>query len=274
MADEAGVEAVNLGLFDDLVLAAAVEGPHDRNGMGGFEGAEVALDGGPRDADSGGGFGDFELAAALTQEVFKHSVEAVHVPEFKQPVDVAGEERVHPFAVEGGGLGVGQQRRGQAAVEEALRERDVAEHGQFTPRYRDEMDDAFAAGEGVAELFAGREGGRTSGQDLELGKNVGTDLEQATGVAELVDLVEDHHRLGAGLVEGLRVADHFFKLGQVAVHVKDTIRAKTFGQGGLATAADTAQPGYGNLPPSFFYPVNPKWSFKHATVVCVPSGYM
>ena len=189
MADEAGVEAVNLGLFDDLVLAAAVEGPHDRNGMGGFEGAEVALDGGPRDAHSGGGLSDFELAAALTQEVFKHSVEAVHVPEFKQPVDVAGEERVHPFAVEGGGLGVGQQRRGQAAVEEALRERDVAEHGQFTPRYRDEMDDAFAAGEGVAELFAGREGGRPGGQDLELGENVGPDLEQATGVAGLSNML-------------------------------------------------------------------------------------
>jgi len=51
------------------------------------------------------------------------------------------------------------------------------------------MDDAFAAGEGVAELFAGREGGRPGGQDLELGENVGPDLEQATGVAGLSNML-------------------------------------------------------------------------------------
>jgi hypothetical protein len=108
-------------------------------------------------------------------------------------------------------------------------------------------------------------------RNLELGKSVGADFQETAGVGELVNLVQDHYRLGAGLVEGLRVAAHFFELGQVAVRVKDTFRAKTFRQGGLATTADTAQPGDGNVPPGFFYPIDPEWSIKHATVVYVQS---
>lgn len=66
----------------------------------------------------------------------------------------------------------------------------------------------------------------------------------------------------------------FFELGQVAVHIQGTIRAKAFRQGGLATTADAAQPGHGNLPPSFFFPVNPKWPVKHASIVCVQAYQM
>ncbi len=62
---------------------------------------------------AGGGFGDIQQPAALMQQVFEQRAEAVQVAEFKQPLDVAGEEGVHPLAVARHGLAGDQERLGR-----------------------------------------------------------------------------------------------------------------------------------------------------------------
>ena len=53
---------------------------------------EMALDRRARDPQRRRGLADFQLTAALSQEVFKQRVEPVHVAEAEQALDVAGEE--------------------------------------------------------------------------------------------------------------------------------------------------------------------------------------
>lgn len=69
MADEAGVEAMDLRHPDEFVAAAAVERADPGDGVGDLRRAQVALDRGARDAQIGGGPGDFEPAAAPAQDV-------------------------------------------------------------------------------------------------------------------------------------------------------------------------------------------------------------
>lgn len=56
-AHEAGVETVDLGLLDDLVLAAAVERMQDGDGMGDLQGMNMALHRGARNAQRRRGYG-------------------------------------------------------------------------------------------------------------------------------------------------------------------------------------------------------------------------
>lgn len=55
---------------------------------------------------------------------------------------------------------------------------------------------------------------------------------------------------------------------------RDADGVQAFHQRSPATATHTAQPGDGNLLPSFFYPVDPEWSFKHASVVYIKFDQM
>ena len=190
-ADKASVEAIDLGHLGQFVLAPAVERADHRDGVGDFEGAQMALDGRTGNADGGGGLGHLKLAAALAQEVLEELVEAVHVAETEEPLDVAGKKGVDPFAIEGGFLGLGQQGRRQAAMQETPGEREVSERGQLVPRDRHEVDRAFAAREGVAELLAGSQGRGPGGEDFELGKDVGADFQEPAGITELVDFVKN-----------------------------------------------------------------------------------
>jgi hypothetical protein len=65
-----------------------VEGPHHGDGVSDFQRTQVALHSGPRDADGAGDLGGLELSAALAQYIFKQRVEAVHIPEAEEPLDV------------------------------------------------------------------------------------------------------------------------------------------------------------------------------------------
>ena len=122
------------------------------------------------------------------------------------------------------------------------------------------MHGALAAGQRVAKLLAGGKGRGTGGEDLQLREDVGADLQQAGGVAELVDLVEDHDGLVARSGRTQRVADHVLDGGQVAVDVEDAVGAQALRQRGLAAAPDAAQPGDRRFAPGLLEPLPPEGS--------------
>src|SRR5439155_15289319 len=86
------IEGIDFGLFDQFLLSAAVEWTEERDGVRDFERLQMTLHRWAGDAERRRGLGHFELAAALTQDVFEQGVEPVHIPERKQPLDVPGEE--------------------------------------------------------------------------------------------------------------------------------------------------------------------------------------
>ena len=182
----------------------------------------------------------------------------------KQALDVACEERVQPLAIEGRLLGAGQEGRRQAAVKEALWEWRP-ECGQLVPEHGHEVNGALASGERVPELRARPDGRGAGRENLQRREEVGADLQDAGGVAELVNFVEDDHRLGAGTEKKLRVTDHVLNRRQVAVHILHLVGAKAFGQRGLAGAPDATQPRDGRFPPRLREPLLPEGPFDHAT---------
>ncbi|HMO64809.1 MAG TPA: hypothetical protein PKE47_06250 [Verrucomicrobiota bacterium] len=151
---------------------------------------------GPADAEGGCRARHFQLAAALAQHAFKERVEPVHVAKPKQALDVTGEKRIHPLAIKRGLLGLGQERGGESAVQQPARQRNVPEGGQLAPEHRQEMHQAFAARQRDAKLPARGERRAAGRQDPQFREQVRAHLEQPAGVAELVNLIEDHHRLG------------------------------------------------------------------------------
>jgi len=239
-----------------------VEGPDERDGVGDLERLQMALDGGARDAEGGSRPGSLELPAALPEHVFEKRVEAAHVAETEQTLDVTREEGVHPLAVQRRRLGVGEQRRWQAAVEQTLGERDP-EGVQLAPQHRHEVHLSLPTCEGVAEFLAGGERGGPGGQNSDPRKHVGPDLEHAAGVAQLVDFVEDDDGLVAVAVEERRVAHHVLGNRQVAIDVESPFLAEATRQGGLPGAPYPGQPGDRGLLPGGFDTAEPERTIDH-----------
>ena len=141
------------------------------------------------------------------EDVLEKGVEAVDVAEAEEALDVASEERVEPLAVERRALRFREQGLREAAVEEALLQRR-AEGVELVPEHRYEVDVSLAAGQRVAELLAGGERRRARREDPELRKEVRADLQDAGGVLQLVDLVEDDDGPAGRAKEDGRVTDH------------------------------------------------------------------
>src|SRR5258706_15378948 len=76
-ADEPGVEPVHLRELHQLLLAPPMIRADQRDGVCDLESSQVALDGGPRDAESGRGACPLELSAALAEDVLEKRREAV-----------------------------------------------------------------------------------------------------------------------------------------------------------------------------------------------------
>ena len=149
-----------------------------------------------------------------------------------------------------------------------------AERRQLAPQHRHQMHLPFPARERVAKLLARRQRGRTRRENLHFRKQVRPNLEHATRIAQLVNLVEDHDGLVAIAVEQRRVAHHVLGGRQVAIDAQDARRVEALRQGRLARAPRAAKPRNGRFFPRGFESLKPERSFDHAGVVCFWSDYL
>jgi hypothetical protein len=96
------------------------------------------------------------------------------------------------------------------------------------------MDQAFPPGEGIAEFSAGRQSGRTRGQNPNLWKRIRPDFQQPAGVPELMNLIKDHDGTVTISVKQFGVGHHVPHGRQVAVDIMDSVDAEALGQRGLS----------------------------------------
>ena len=233
-AHKTRIKSIDFGHLDKFFLAAAVKGPQNGYSMRGFKCPEVGLDRGTANLQRSCGPRDLQQTSALLHDIFKQRIELVRFSKSEEPLDIAGKERVHPFTVETMLLDFGEQRLGQAAMIESLLDSRVSKSGHLVPEDWRQMDDPFAARQGVLELAARRQRGRARGQDLEFRKNICANFQEPARVAELVDLIKDHDLSVAIAIEQLRVRGHLACHRKVTINIQNAVFAKAFSQGGFS----------------------------------------
>ena len=146
---------------------------------------------------------------------------------------------------------------------------------EFIPQDRREMNKTFSAGQSVLELPARSKSRRTRGDDLQLGKEIGTYLEHPAGVGELMDFIENYDRAVAVAEEQFRFGHHILCYGKVAVDVENPVCAKALDKSCLARPPHTGEPYHGRLFPGAFYAGGPERPlYYHAIILNINSDYL
>ena len=166
---------------------------------------EPVHDRGPADPAFGREPGDIEHSAALPEQQLQQSEKRGALFQMKELLHIAREIGVQPFRVK---LGVqfGREQRGwHAAAQKPVAEVGHAKGRQLLVQHRCQLHHRLATREAVRELAGGGQGGGAGGQDFQVWKLVGPDLEQSAGVWKLVDLVKNHKRLSDTAVKAFRI---------------------------------------------------------------------
>ena len=138
-----------------------------------------------------------ELPAAPAEQQPEQRQKAGAVADVEQFQNVPRVETVDPLTERPRLLAFGQQRCRQPAVQEPPVEVPHAERFRaFLPQHRAEVNHGLAPGQRVAELAGGGQRRRPGGQHLETRIYVRSDLQEAAGVRQPVDLVEHDGRPG------------------------------------------------------------------------------
>jgi hypothetical protein len=158
---------------------------------------------------------------------------------------------------------LGRQQRGrQATTQQSLPHVGDAERRQLFVQHRHELDHALAARETVAKLLGGCEGGRADGQNLQLGKPIRPDLQQAARIGKLVDFIKHHEPLFHRPKKAFRIAQTFRHARQVAV--QELRVGQALRQHGLADPSRAGQPDDGRLFPGGHQPLLPERTLDYA----------
>ena len=136
----------------------------------------------------------------------------------------------------------------------------------FGPENGSQLEDMLPAGQSVTELARRGQRGRAGSKDAESGKSVGGDLQDAAGVGQPVDLVEDDDGgFGLGPEKKLGILEAPRVGGQVAIDVDGIGQHPR--QGRLPDPADPGQPDDRALFPSVMDTLQPIGTINHEFII-------